>query len=87
MKSPTSTPVVDDVESKAAEHQMIMKNYNGATKTTLQRGKEKPLGWLVLSKNYTEDEIVLEKDDNGRIKCDVYDKKVVEDTDDAYDQK
>ena len=84
MKTCTSTPVVvDDVESKAAEHQMVLENYNGAIKSTLQRGQEKPLGGLIMTKNFIVGEVVLQKDDEGRNKVDIYNQK--DQTEDVYE--
>ena len=86
MKSRTSLPfAIDDIETKAVEHKIILSSFNGATKTTIGRGREKPLAGLILSKNFKENEVMEEKDDEGRTFVQIYDKKVDADIEDAYD--
>ena len=59
LKSKTSFPfAVDDIETKAIEHKIILNSFNGATKTTIGRGREKPISGLIISKNFKEDEIM-----------------------------
>ena len=86
IKAATSTPLVlDDVESSAMEHRIVLANFNGATKTTIARGLEKPLGGLILNKNFRKEEEIPEKDENGRVYYHVLSKRINDDTEDAYD--
>ena len=86
LKSKTSLPfAIDDIETKAVEHKIILSSFNGATKTTIGRGREKPLAGLILSKNFKENEVMEEKDDEGRTFVQIYDKKIVADIEDAYE--
>ena len=88
LKAKTSLPFsIDDIEIKSAEHKIILSSFNGATKTTIGRGREKPLAGLVLSKNFKENEVVEEKDDEGRAFIQIYDKKIDLDIEDAYDSE
>ena len=81
----TSLPF--SIEIKSAEHKIILSSFNGATKTTIGRGREKPLAGLVLSKNVKENQVVEEKDDEGRAFIQIYDKKIDLDIEDAYDSE
>ena len=86
LKSKTSLPfAIDDIETKAIEHKIILSSFNGATKTTIGRGKEKPLAGLIISKNFKENEVMEEKDDEGRTFVQIFDKKIEGDIEDAYE--
>lgn len=86
LKAKTSMPfAIDDIESKAIEHRIILSSFNGATKTTIGRGREKPLGGLIMSKNFKENEIIEEKDDEGRTFVQIYDKRINDDIEEAYE--
>ena len=86
LKSKTSLPyAVDDIEIKAVEQKIILNSFNGVTKTTIGRGREKPISGLIMSKNFKEDEIMEEKDDEGRTFVQIFDKKIDGDIDDAYE--
>ena len=80
LKAKTSLPfAIDDIENKGIEHKIILSNFNGATKTTIGRGRERPIAGLLLSKNFKENEILEEKDDEGRAFIQIYDKRIDED--------
>ena len=86
LKAKTSLPfAIDDIENKGIEHKIILSNFNGATKTTIGRGRERPIAGLLLSKNFKENEILEEKDDEGRAFIQIYDKRIDEDVEEAYD--
>lgn len=86
LKAKTSLPfAIDDIENKGIEHKIILSNFNGATKTTIGRGRERPIAGLLLSKNFKENEIMEEKDDEGRAFIQIYDKRIEEDVEEAYD--
>ena len=86
LKANTSPPfAIDDIESITIEHKIILNSFNGATKTTIGQGKEKPLAGLILSKNYKDNEIMEEKDDEGWTFVQIYDKRINDDIEDAYE--
>ena len=64
-----------------------MSSFNGATKTTIGRGKEKPLAGLIviISKNFKENEMMEEKGDEGRTFVQIFDKRIDGDIDEAYE--
>ena len=86
LKAATSTPLVlDDLESKSMEHRLILSNFNQATKTLLGRDIEKPIGGLIISKNFTDDDVIEEKDDEGRVHITIFDKKLADEFDELCD--
>ena len=86
LKAKTSLPfAIDDIENKGIEHKIILSNFNGATKTTIGRGRERPIAGLILSKNFKENEVMEEKDDEGRAFVQIYDKRIEEDVEEAYE--
>ena len=87
-KSITTFPfVLDDVESKSKEHEILVGSYNGAKKTTLGRGEEIPLAGQIFTKNFKPDEVMEAKDDEGRAIVQIYDVVINEDTEEAYESE
>ena len=66
-KSLTSFSVLlDDVENLLMRHKLIMDGYNGASKTTIERGEEIKLAGMLMSFNITSKERLHQKEDEGR---------------------
>ena len=88
-KSKTSLPVLcDDIESPAQRNKLVMDSFNGATKTTIGRGKEEKLAGQILTFNIKPEEKIPEKIDEGRLFLQLYEK--VNDSqclEDIYDEK
>ena len=61
------TWLIDDMESAAMRHQVLMDSYNGASKTTIGRGEEKKLGGQMMTLNFKNNEKLEEKLDEGRV--------------------
>ena len=86
LKSKTSTPIVlDDVESAALKHRINLNNYNAGNKMTLERGSEKPMAGVITSENLKSEEQIPEKDDEGRKMFIIFDKRIVDDIEDAFE--
>ena len=88
-KSKTSLPVLcDDIESQAQRNKLIMDSFNGATKTTIGRGKEDKLAGQILTFNIKPEERIPEKIDEGRLFLQLYEKQMdVQSLEDIYDEK
>ena len=88
-KSKTSLPVLcDDIESSTQRNKLVMDSFNGATKTTIGRGKEEKLAGQILTFNIKPEEKIPEKIDEGRLFLQLYEQ--VSDTqclEDIYDKK
>ena len=66
-KSLSSFPVLlDDVENIYMRHNLIMDSYNGASKTTIERGEETKMAGQIISFNITATEKLQPKEDEGR---------------------
>ena len=66
-KSLSSFPLLlDDVENLPMRHKLIMDSYNGASKTTIERGEEIKIAGQLISFNITPKERLLPKEDEGR---------------------
>ena len=86
LKARTSLPLaIDDVENKRVEHKIILSNFNGATKTTIIRGRDRPIAGLIMSKNFKKNEVMEEKDDEGRAFIQIFDKRNEDDVEESYE--
>ena len=67
LKSVTSNSnLLDDIEDVNARHNIIMDGFNGAPKTTIERGEEIKLGGQYLTLNFTLKDKLIPKEDEGR---------------------
>ena len=62
----SNTFFLDDLENIKTRHKLIMDGYNGASKTTVERGEESKLAGQLVSFNITETDRLLPKEDEGR---------------------
>ena len=88
-KSKTSLPILcDDIESSAQRNKLVMDSFNGATKTTIGRGKEEKLAGQILTFNVKPQEKIPEKIDEGRLFLQLYEKQMeTQCLEDIYDEK
>ena len=62
----SNTVFVDDLEQPNTRHKLIMDGYNGASKTTIERGEEVKLAGQIISFNITNSDRMMPKEDEGR---------------------
>lgn len=89
-KSLSSFPLLlDDVENLQMRHKLIMDSYNGASKTTIERGEETKMAGQIISFNITHKEKLQPKEDEGRTLLHHFVKGDVEDLefDEAFDNQ
>ena len=84
----SNTILLDDLENMKTRHKLIMDGYNGASKTTVERGEEYKLAGQLISFNITETDRLLPKEDEGRTLIHHFPAiKDDQDFDDAFDHQ
>ena len=63
----SNTVLLDDMEKVGERHKLVMDAYNGAAKSTVERGEEQKLAGQIISFNITEQDKLLPKEDEGRV--------------------
>ena len=82
LKSFTSNfNLIDDIDNTETRKKIIMDSYNGAVKTTIERGEEVKLSGQIFTLNFTPKDRLLPKEDEGRTWIMVF-SKIIEDPED-----
>ena len=75
MKTLSSHSVLlDDIEDLSVHHKIIMDGYNGACKSTIERGEEIKIAGQIMSFNITPKDCMQHKEDEGRTLLQLYKK-------------